>query len=187
MRFRYFLMVILLLSFLLVSVASSQSNWDLGIDRVNVVSTTVKQGEPLKIAVYVRNNEGKPFSGVINVTMLLDDSKVPALMEFICVGEGAKCPPPTAPGLGVKDLPARGYVSLVFNLDTSKMEAGAHKLTVEVRPRGYIDPNPADNKKTLSFTVESVTSSYSTLMPIIAILALLLLIAILMVRRRSRK
>ncbi|MEM1519936.1 MAG: hypothetical protein QXR35_02290 [Candidatus Korarchaeum sp.] len=187
MRFRYFLMVVLSVSLLLVLIASSQSNWDLGIDKVNVVSSTVKKGEPLKIAVYVRNNENKPFSGVINVTMRVDEAKVPDLMEFICVGEGAKCPPPVAPGFGIKDLPARGYVSLVFNLDTSGISPGAHKLTIEVRPRGYVDSNLADNKYTLSFTVESEKIGYSTLLPLIAVLALILLVAFLVVRRRSRR
>lgn len=187
MSLRCLSMVILLLSFLSISTASSQSNWDLGIDRVNAVSTTVKRGEPLKIAVYVRNNEERPFSGVINVTMRVDEAKVPVLMEFICVGEGAKCPPPTAPGFGVKDLPARGYVSLVFDIDTSGVEVGAHKLMVEVRPRGYIDPNPADNRYTLSFTVESTTPGYLIPSPLIVALALLLLIVVLIAIKRSRK
>lgn len=187
MRYRYSLLLILLPLFLLLSTVSSQSNWDLGIDRVNLVSTSVKQGELLKMAIYVKNNEGKPFFGIINVTIRIDESKIPALMEFICIGNEANCPSPSVPGFGVKELPANGYVSLTFNLDTSRVEAGAHKLTIEVRPRGYVDPNPVDNKRTVSFTVESTIVSYSMLTPLIAALVLLLLIALLVLRRRSHR
>ena len=184
MRFRYSLLFALAISLLLPQMASSQSSWDLGIDRVNLASTTVKQGEALKIAVYVRNNENRPFHGIINVTMRVDESRVPSLMEFICLDDEAKCPSPSAPGFGRKDLPARGFVSLVFNLDTSGMEAGTHKLTVEVRPRGHVDPNPADNRYAVNFVVESVTLGYSTLIPLIATLALIVLIVLLAVKKR---
>ena len=80
MKYKFFALSLLLLT----SLSSlSQPVWDLGIDRVNLASTTVRQGDLLKIAVYIRNNEDKPFSGIINVTMRVDRSRVPSSMEFI--------------------------------------------------------------------------------------------------------
>jgi len=177
-----------LLLLLSLPVVSSQSGWDLAIEKVNLASASVRRGEPLKMAVYIRNNENNPFLGVINVTMLIDESRVPVLMEFICFGgDAAACPSPSAPGFGVKDLPARGYVSLVFDLDTSGISPGTHKLTIEVRPRGYTDPDPSDNRYSVGFTVESGAESYSMPPSLLAALAVLIAITmILLVRRRNR-
>lgn len=187
MDYKFLLLFTLLLMLLLpLQTAASQSSWDLGIDKVNLVSANVKQGEQLKMAVYVRNNENIPFYGIINVTIRIDESKVPVKMEFICIGDESKCQSPIAPGFGAKDLPARGYSSLVFSVNTSGLEPGAHKLTIEIRPRSFTDPNLADNSYTLSFTVESAVAGYSMLIPLIAALALIVIMVLLLLRRSRR-
>ncbi len=185
MKYKFFALSLLLLT----SLSSlSQPVWDLGIDRVNLASTTVRQGDLLKIAVYIRNNEDKPFSGIINVTMRVDRSRVPSSMEFICIGNESVCPSNIPPGFGRKDLPSRASTSFVFNLDTSKIPPGSHELSIEVRPRGYFDPKTDDNTYVVSFTIEAsqpVMSSTELTLAIPIALLTLLLILIILKRRRS--
>jgi hypothetical protein len=181
MRYRYAALFLLLLTSLS---SASQSVWDLGIDRVNLASTTVRQGETLKIAVYIRNHEDKPFFGIMNVTMRVDQSKIPSLMEFICIGNESICPSTIPPGFGRKDLPSRSSASFVFSLDTSKIPPGDHKLSVEVRPKGYVDPKTDDNTYVVSFTIAATTQP-SMFTELLAIPVILLLLILILRRRKS--
>jgi hypothetical protein len=72
--------------------------------------------------------------------MQVDQPEIPSLMEFICIGNESICPSTIAPGFGRKDLPSRSPTSFVFSLDTSEIPPGDHKLSIEVRPKGYVDP-----------------------------------------------
>lgn len=152
MRLKRLLVIPLVLTLIPMLSAHTQSAWDLSIDKVTLfpLNAEVQQGQPLIVTIYVKNKEQVPFSGEISVNLYVDGFlKSGETWWFGNLSMGS-----------VPIQPSGGYRTVVTKLDTSTLTVGIHELTVEISPKGSVDPNPEDNKYSLSFLIVPLVNPF---------------------------